>query len=125
MLPARRGGWWDANKVGAGPPPLKTAQGWLLCYHGVRTTVSGALYRVGLALLDLADPCRVLARSDEWVLGPTEPYERSGDVPGVVFPNGWVLDRDGDTLRMYYGAADNVVAGASGSLARILARLEA
>jgi predicted GH43/DUF377 family glycosyl hydrolase len=125
VLEARRGGWWDANKVGAGPPPLRTAQGWLLCYHGVRTTVSGALYRVGLALLDLHDPCLVLARTDEWVFGPLAPYERTGDVPGVVFPNGWVLDPDGDTLRMYYGAADNVVAGAWGSLARILDRLGA
>lgn len=123
VLPARRGGWWDANKVGAGPPPLRTSRGWLLCYHGVRTTVSGSLYRVGLALLDLHDPCLVLARTDEWVFGPSAPYERSGDVPGVVFPTGWVLDDDGDTLRMYYGAADNVVAVAVGSLTRILAHL--
>ena len=76
-----------------------------------------------------AGPRRPLPRcsrgSDEWVLGPTEPYERSGDVPGVVFPNGWVLNPDDDTLRMYYGAADNVVAGASASLARMLGRLEA
>lgn len=125
VLAARRGGWWDANKVGAGPPPLRTSAGWLLCYHGVRATVSGALYRVGLALLDLNDPRLVLARTDEWVFGPTEPYERIGDVPGVVFPNGWVLDDDGDTLRMYYGAADNVVGVAWGSLARVLERLRA
>lgn len=125
VLPARRGGWWDANKVGAGPPPMRTSAGWLLCYHGVRTTVSGAIYRVGLALLDLDDPCHVIARTDEWVFGPTEPYERSGDVPGVVFPNGWVLDADGDTLRMYYGAADSVVGVASASLARVLERLGA
>jgi Predicted glycosylase len=125
VLPARRGGWWDANKVGTGPPPMRTPQGWLLCYHGVRTTVSGALYRVGLALLDLQDPCEVLARTDEWIFGPSEPYERSGDVPGVVFPNGWILDEDGDTLRMYYGAADSVVGVATGSLARLIERLGA
>lgn len=123
VLPARRGGWWDANKVGAGPPPMRTDRGWLLCYHGVRTTVSGALYRVGLALLSLDDPCTVLARTDEWVFGPSEPYERSGDVPGVVFPNGWVLNEDGDTLRLYYGAADSVVGVATASLRALLDRL--
>jgi predicted GH43/DUF377 family glycosyl hydrolase len=123
VLPARRGGWWDANKVGTGPPPLCTDEGWLLCYHGVRVTASGSLYRVGLALLDLDDPCTVLRRTDEWVFGPTEPYERMGDVPGVVFPTGWVLAEDGDTLRVYYGAADSVVAVATASLAVLLAGL--
>ena len=123
VLPARRGGWWDANKVGTGPPPLRTDEGWLLCYHGVRVTASGSLYRVGLALLDLDDPCTVLRRTDEWVFGPTEPYERMGDVPGVVFPTGWVLGEDGDTLRVYYGAADSVVALATVSLAILLAGL--
>jgi predicted GH43/DUF377 family glycosyl hydrolase len=124
ILPARRGGWWDANKVGLGPPPLRTEKGWLLCYHGVRVTGSGSLYRVGLALLDLEDPCSVLARTDEWVFGPAESYERSGDVPGVVFPTGWVLGEDGDTLRLYYGAADSVVGVATASLRSLLASLE-
>jgi predicted GH43/DUF377 family glycosyl hydrolase len=58
LLPARNGGWWDAGKVGLGPPPLRTPRGWLVCYHGVRTTVSGSLYRLGLALLDLDDPSK-------------------------------------------------------------------
>jgi predicted GH43/DUF377 family glycosyl hydrolase len=123
LLPARRGGWWDANKVGTGPPPLRTDEGWLLCYHGVRVTASGSLYRVGLALLDLGDPCTILRRTDEWVFGPTEPYERTGDVPGVVFPTGWVLGEDGDTLRIYYGAADSVVGVATASLAVLLGGL--
>jgi beta-1,2-mannobiose phosphorylase / 1,2-beta-oligomannan phosphorylase len=123
LLPARRGGWWDANKVGTGPPPLRTDEGWLLCYHGVRVTASGSLYRVGLALLDLDDPCAILRRTDEWVFGPTESYERMGDVPGVVFPTGWVLGEDGDTLRMYYGAADSVVGVATASLVVLLAGL--
>jgi len=122
LLPARRGGWWDANKVGAGPPPMRTDGGWLLCYHGVRTTASGSLYRAGLALLDLDDPSVVLARTDEWVFGPSAPYERSGDVPGVVFPTGWV--RDGDAVRIYYGAADSVVGVARASLSAMLRALE-
>ncbi len=120
LLPARQGGWWDANRVGLGPPPMQTEAGWLICYHGVRMTVSGALYRLGLALLDRDDPTRVIARGNEWVFGPSAPYERSGDVPGVVFPCGWILDEDGDTVRMYYGAADSVVCLATASLRALL-----
>ena len=125
LLPARRGGCWDANKVGLGPPPLLTPRGWLVCYHGVRTTASGSIYRLGLALLDRDDPSRVLARGSDWVFGPHEAYERGGDVPGVVFPCGWVLRDDGDTLHLYYGGADTVVCVAEASLASLLAHLDA
>ncbi len=124
LLPARRGGWWDANKVGLGPPPLLTKDGWLLCYHGVRVTASGSIYRLGLALLDRDDPTKVLARGNEWVLGPHESYERWGDVPDVVFSCGWVLRDDGDTLHLYYGAADSTVCVAQASLAELLRHLE-
>lgn len=124
LLPARRGGWWDANKVGLGPPPLLTDRGWLLCYHGVRTTASGSIYRFGLALLDRNDPTKVLQRSREWVFGPAASYESSGDVPGVVFSCGWVLDEDGDTVRLYYGGADTVTAVATASLRALLDHLE-
>ncbi len=124
VLAARRGGWWDANKVGLGPPPLRTPKGWLVCYHGVKVTASGSVYRLGLALLDLENPTRVLARGNEWLLGPHEAYERGGDVPDVVFPCGWVLRDDGDTLHLYYGAADSVVCLAEASLASLLEHLE-
>jgi predicted GH43/DUF377 family glycosyl hydrolase len=123
LLPARRGGWWDANKVGLGPPPLRTDAGWLLCYHGVRTTASGSIYRLGLALLDRDDPRRLVYRGDEWVFGPAAPYERAGDVPDVVFPCGWILRDDGDTLDMYYGAADSVICLATASLAELVDHL--
>jgi predicted GH43/DUF377 family glycosyl hydrolase len=123
LLPARRGGWWDANKIGLGPPPLLTDDGWLLCYHGVRVTASGSIYRLGLALLDRDDPTKVLARGNEWVFGPDEDYERGGDVADVVFPCGWVLRDDGDTLHLYYGAADTVVCVAEASLAQLLDHL--
>ena len=109
LLAARHGGWWDANKVGLGPPPLLTKNGWLICYHAVRVTAAGSIYRLGLALLDREDPTIVLARANEWVFGPQAPYERSGDVPDVVFPCGWILREDGDTLHVYYGASDSVV----------------
>ncbi|HVV57324.1 MAG TPA: hypothetical protein VHC45_03100 [Gaiellaceae bacterium] len=124
LLPARDGGWWDAHKVGLGPPPLPTEQGWLLLYHGVRVTAAGSIYRLGLALLDTAQPQRVLARSSEWIFGPREPYEISGDVPGVVFPCGWTLADDGDTLRLYYGAADTSICLATASLGALLDWLE-
>ena len=88
LLAARRGAWWDANKIGLGPPLIETERGWLMLYHGMRQTAAGCLYRLGLALLDPADPGRVLLRGSEWVLGPRESYERLGDVADVVFPCG-------------------------------------
>jgi len=124
LIPAREGGWWDANKVGLGPPPLETERGWLLLYHGVRVTAAGALYRLGLALLDLEHPERVLARSSEWVFGPQASYELAGDVPAVVFPCGWTLGDDGDTIRIYYGASDTSICVATASLAALLDWLE-
>jgi predicted GH43/DUF377 family glycosyl hydrolase len=120
LISARRGGWWDANKVGLAPPPMLTHAGWLVCYHGVKVTASGSIYRLGLALLDRDDPATVLARGNEWVFGPHTVYERSGDVPDVVFPCGWILGEDGDTVRMYYGAADSVVCVATASLRELL-----
>jgi predicted GH43/DUF377 family glycosyl hydrolase len=123
LIPARRGGWWDANKVGLGPPPLLTDAGWLVCYHGVKNTVSGAVYRLGLALLDRDDPARVLQRGNEWIFGPSTPYELTGDVANVVFPCGWVLADDGETLHMYYGGGDSCVCVASGRLSDLLQHL--
>jgi predicted GH43/DUF377 family glycosyl hydrolase len=120
LLPSERGAWWDAGKVGLGPPPLLTEHGWLLCYHGVKNTAAGSIYRLGLALLDADDPRRVVARGREWVFGPQAPYEQNGDVPNVVFPCGWLLDADGDTIKMYYGAADTSIAVATASLADLL-----
>ena len=82
-----------------------------------------SIYRLGLALLDRDDPTRVIARGNEWVFGPQAIYERSGDVPDVVFPCGWILGDDGDTIRMYYGAADSVVCVATASVRELLEHL--
>ena len=120
VLDARGGGWWDSARVGMGPAPMETPDGWLVVYHGVRQTVAGSLYRAGLALLDLEAPSRVLRRSDEWVLGPSETYELTGDVPGVVFPCGLVHDPETDELRLYYGAADTCIGLATASLTEVL-----
>jgi len=124
ILQARRGGWWDANKIGLSPPPIETAKGWLMIYHGVRQTSAGCLYRLGLALFDLQTPERCLRRGDMWVFGPEAPYEREGDVGNVVFPCGYTLGPDGDTINLYYGAADTCIALATGSIRRSLDWLE-
>jgi predicted GH43/DUF377 family glycosyl hydrolase len=124
MLEARLGAWWDANKIGLSPPPLLTEQGWLVIYHGVRQTAAGAIYRLGLALFDLANPQVCLKRCNEWVFGPQETYERRGDVDNVVFPCGTTIAADGDTLRLYYGAADTSIAVATGSIRTLLGALE-
>ena len=125
VMSGRPGGWWDTARIGMGPTPLETPEGWLVVYHGVRQTVAGALYRAGLALLDLEEPSRVLHRSDEWVLSPAEPYELTGDVPNVVFPCGLVHEAGTDQLRLYYGAVDTCVALATASLSAVLDHLRA
>ena len=120
MLEARRGAWWDANKIGLSPPPIETPEGWLIIYHGVRITPAGCIYRLGLALLDLDNPAQVIRRGDEWVMGPVEPYERMGDVGDVVFPCGWTHNAETGELRLYYGAADSSIALATGNTNELL-----
>ncbi len=120
LLEARRGGWWDAGKIGLSTPPIETEAGWLILYHGVRITAAGSIYRLGMALLDLEDPRRLLRRGDEWLFGPMEAYERTGDVPDVVFPCGSALGDDGETLRLYYGAADTAICVATARLTELL-----
>ncbi len=114
VIQARRGAWWDANKIGLSAPPMQTPEGWLVLYHGVRTTASGSIYRLGLVLLDLEDPRKVIRRSDEWIFGPKASYEREGDVDDVVFPCGWI-NKNGKIL-MYYGAADSRICLATANL---------
>lgn len=120
ILEARKGAWWDANKIGLSPPPIETNEGWLIIYHGVRQTPSGCIYRLGLALMDLEDPARCIRRGNTWIFGPETDYEHHGDVSNVVFPCGFTVDDDGDTLNIYYGAADNSIALATGSINTLL-----
>lgn len=120
ILEARLGGWWDANKIGLSPPPIETPEGWLVIYHGVKQNAAGAIYRLGLALFDLHAPERCLKRGDEWVFCPEEHYEQRGDVDNVVFPCGYTIGADGDTINMYYGAADSSIALATGSIRAML-----
>jgi len=118
IMAARGPGWWDAAKIGIGPPPLATSEGWLLLYHGVRRIAGQDIYRLGLALLDLEDPTRLIRRGREWVFGPQTSFERSGDVGNVVFPCGWTCV--GDHIYLYYGAADTTIALATASLTEVL-----
>lgn len=124
ILEARRGGWWDANKIGLCSPPIETPQGWLMIYHGVRQTASGSIYRLGLALFDLERPEVCLQRGNSWMFGPETSYERNGDVKDVVFPCGQTIGADGDTIHLYYGAADSCMAMATGSIRGLLAWLD-
>jgi predicted GH43/DUF377 family glycosyl hydrolase len=124
MLPARKGAFWDANKVGLSPPLIETDRGWLMLYHGVRMTAAGCIYRLGLALFALDRPELCLARGDSWIFGPETDYERHGDVGNVVFPCGYTLGSDRDTILVYYGAADTSIGVATGSVSAMLRWLD-
>jgi predicted GH43/DUF377 family glycosyl hydrolase len=123
VLQPRDGAWWDSLRIGIGPPLLKTEHGWLLIYHGVKEMVGGAIYRVGLALLDLEKPARLLHRADDWIFAPHAPYERQGDVPNAIFPCGLLHDAASGELRLYYGAADTSICLATAQLDELLAVL--
>jgi predicted GH43/DUF377 family glycosyl hydrolase len=89
-------------------------------YHGVRQTAAGSIYRLGLALFDLQTPESCIKRGDEWIFGPQEVYEQRGDVDNVVFPCGYTIAPDGDTIQLYYGAADTSIGLATGSIQAML-----
>ena len=111
---------WQSTKVGPGPTPIETADGWLVLYHGVLTSCNGFVYSMGAALLDLERPWRVLARTSGYLLAPQALYEQVGDVPNVVFPCAALVDRELDRLSIYYGGADTVVCLAHGHLSDVL-----
>jgi beta-1,4-mannooligosaccharide/beta-1,4-mannosyl-N-acetylglucosamine phosphorylase len=111
---------WQSTKVGAGPTPIETDEGWLVVYHGVLTSCNGFVYSMGAALLDLEEPWKVLARGRDYLLSPQEVYEQVGDVPNVVFPSAALVDHGADRLTVYYGGADTVVCLAHGYLSEVL-----
>lgn len=113
--------WWDSKKIGAGPVPIETAEGWLLIYHGVLGTCNGFNYSIGAALLDLDEPWRVIARADRYILSPEAPYETTGRVPNVCFPCAALVDKADGRLALYYGAADTFTALAFGYVDEIIA----
>lgn len=104
------GNSWQYTKVGAGPVPIETSEGWLLIYHGVLTSCNGFVYSAGAALLDLDKPWKVIARAKPYLWSPQTLYECVGDVPNVVFPCACLCDAATGRLAIYYGAADTVTA---------------
>ncbi len=111
---------WQCTKIGAGPIPILTNDGWLMIYHGVINTCNGFRYAMGTAILDENKPDVVKYRTQPYLLGPAEHYEMVGDVPNVVFPCAALHDIEQDKLAIYYGAADTVVAMAFGHLSEVI-----
>ncbi len=103
------GNSWQYTKVGGGPAPIETSEGWLMIYHGVLQSCNGFVYSAGAALLDLDEPWKVIGRAKPYLLNPRETYECVGDVPNVIFPCASVCDADTGRIAIYYGAADTVV----------------
>ena len=101
---------WDGTKVGAGPTPIETDEGWLCFYHGVTTSCNGFTYSMGAAITDINEPWKVLHRTDGYLLNPRTLYECVGDVPNVVFPCAALTDSKTGRIAIYYGGADTVVA---------------
>jgi beta-1,4-mannooligosaccharide/beta-1,4-mannosyl-N-acetylglucosamine phosphorylase len=99
---------WQSTKIGPGPIPIETDEGWLLIYHGVINTCNGFVYRMGAAILDIDSPWKVKYRSKAYILSPIEQYECMGDVPNVVFPCAALSDADTGRIAVYYGCADSV-----------------
>jgi beta-1,4-mannooligosaccharide/beta-1,4-mannosyl-N-acetylglucosamine phosphorylase len=102
-------GWWQSLKIGAGPIPIETSEGWLLFYHGVTNTCNGFVYSMGAALLDITNPSKVLYRTRDYILTPEKSYETTGFVPNVVFPCSTLHDAATGRIAIYYGAADTYV----------------
>ncbi len=100
---------WQETKIGAGPIPIETTEGWLLIYHGVLNSCNGFLYSAGAALLDVKKPWKVLSRTAPYIISPQKEYECVGDVPNVVFPCATVFDAPTGRIAIYYGGADTVV----------------
>lgn len=110
---------WQCTKIGAGPVPILTSEGWLLFYHGVINTCNGFRYSMGAAILDEHQPNIVKYRTRPYLLAPAALYELAGDVPNVVFPCAALHD-DAGRVALYYGAADTVVGLAFGYIDEIV-----
>jgi beta-1,4-mannooligosaccharide/beta-1,4-mannosyl-N-acetylglucosamine phosphorylase len=107
-LVMRTAGGWQSTKIGAGPIPIETTEGWLMIYHGVLTSCNGFVYSMGTALLDIEQPWIVLYRTEPYILHPKENYEQVGDVPNVAFPCAALTDPATGRIAIYYGGADTV-----------------
>ena len=118
-------GWWQSTKIGAGPVPIETTEGWLLFYHGVTTTCNGYVYSTGAVLLDLEDPSKVLYRTRDYLMTPEKDYETVGFVPNVAFPCAAIADAPTGRIVLYYGTADTYTALAFCQVDEVLEYLKA
>jgi len=119
VVASPRKGYWDAWKIGAGPPPIETEKGWLFIYNGVDVNKPDEWsYRLGIMLVDKNNPEKILYRSKGWIFEPKEKYEKEGMIPNVVFSCGVVVIKD--TLFVYYGGADTVIGVATCRLSELL-----
>ena len=98
-------GTWEANKIGISTQPVKTKAGWLVLYHGVRGFGISSIYKLGVMLLDLKNPSKIIGKSTEPIISPDLNYERIGDVGNVIFSNGWIIEESGE-VKIYYSGAD-------------------
>jgi beta-1,4-mannooligosaccharide/beta-1,4-mannosyl-N-acetylglucosamine phosphorylase len=120
MSPVKIEKGWQSTKIGAGPVPIETSEGWLLFYHGVQTSCNGYVYSFGAALLDLEQPWKVIGRAAPYLISPWRDYECVGDVPNVCFPCAAMIDGATGRLAIYYGGADTVTCLAFGQVDEIV-----
>ena len=111
---------WQCMKIGAGPIPIETSEGWLIFHHGVLKSCNGYVYSFGSALLDREEPWKVIARSGPYLISPQTPYECMGDVPNVCFPCAALHDPATGRVAVYYGCADTVTSLAYGYIPEII-----
>jgi predicted GH43/DUF377 family glycosyl hydrolase len=119
-----RNGYWDSERIGASAPPIETPRGWLEIYHGIKCTSGGPVYRLGVVLLDLEDPSKVIGRSAVPVLSPREYYERVGDIGNVVFSCGAVANDHNGGLKVYYGAGDTCICVGTTTIEELVERCD-
>ncbi len=112
-------GTWMSDKIGGSTPPVKTKDGWLFLFHGVRGFGISNIYKIGVMLLDLDKPWIIKLYSHEPILSPENNYERIGDVQNVVFTNGWIIEDNGD-VKIYYSGADTNICLAETNLNYLL-----
>lgn len=113
-----RSGFWDSDLIGCAFTPIEIEEGWLLGYYGIKNTSSGPITRLGAAILDRENPCKVIARSNIPIISPRKDYERIGDMTNVVMSSGAILEED--ILKIYYAAADNCLCLGTTKLADIV-----
>jgi len=118
-------GGWQSTKIGAGPCPIETSEGWLVFYHGVLTSCNGFVYSFSAALMDIDKPWKVIARPRPYIINPREIYEIAGDVPNVTFPVAALADKDTGRIAIYYGCADTVTGLVFGKVDEIVAWIKA